>query len=391
MIGDYKITDLTNLGFSSVEVEGSSFHMQDLHEMIGRTGYMTSFQFRSASGTSLIYGQVITGTLFNSFNTLNFLEGAEPSTSLPDLSILRIDSPDRFLSIEQKKSLKYQGVSINDLEKISYFSYSRAIERHASGEKKIPNVVEIEADFSDIDESNLLINYLVAKNNSGCELVHFEKEELIGTLLGKHGCIDRRLLEHLRLTLEDVKININIGLARLKAKSKHHHLTEDDEKEKVDLLFIKRAETIMAVAAEMEKAKLSKTMLPTVEEALRAIVKSANEFRPGILLHGKKQIFWDLRSYLHIAMRHLSDFQLGKFEEKTVLPYRPKDLSALIEKVLSRIADEIELHFKTEKSPFRRRGGMAVFFNGDYFSLIIDSDGRIEQFHSLGKQHRKAS
>ncbi len=386
MISNYKITDLTKIGFPSVEVEGPSFHMNDLHEMVGRKGYMTSFFFQAKSKAYRDYGPVITGTLFNSFHTVRYLEGIDTPTEQPDLSILRIDSPDQFLSIEQKKVLKYRGVLLSDLLRISYLAYSRPIERHESGEKKIPNVVYIQTDLSKIDESKLLVNYLVSKNNSGYELISFEKEQLVGTLLGLYGRIDRRVVEHFGFTVKDIQNNVNIGFARIKAKSKRHRLTKEEEKQKEDLDFIRKSNVFIAVATELQKANLPDVVSPSARDVLKSLMDSALKFDPRILLHRKKQIYWDLNSYLHITMRHIKEFQMGNFASKTPLPYKPKDLSSLIEKVLESIADEIELHFTTQGDPFRRRGGMSIFFNGDYFNLTIDSNGRLEQFHSVGKK-----
>jgi len=388
MIGQYKITNLIDVGLPSIDVEGPCFHMHDLHEMVGRRGYMTSFFFKENSKAYETYGPVITGTLFNTFQTLHYLEGLDNPTELPNLSILRIDSPDQLLSTEQKKALKYKGVLLEDLLSISYLHYSRPVEIHESGEKKIPNVVYVEADLSDVDESKLLIGYLASKINSGYELIPFEKEELVGTLLGVYGQIDRRLLDHFGFTIEDLQTNVNIGFARIKAKARHRRLTEDEERQKSDLAFIKKARVIMAVAEELEKSNLSKALSPRTQDALKSLMESALKFEPGILLHKKKQIYWDLTSYLHITMRHIKEFQLGDFAVKTPLPYKPKDLGSLIEKVLMSIDDEIELHFKTENKPFNRKGAMSVFFNGDYFNLKIDTDGRLEQFHSLGKDIR---
>lgn len=386
MIGVYKTTSFTYLGFPSVEVEGSCFHMQDLHEMIGRAGYMTTFVFRQDSEACRVYGQVVTGTLANDYHKVRYLDGLNP-VEPPELSVLRIDASDRLLSVDQKKLLKYRGVALGDLAMISFLPCSRPVERHSSGEKVIPNVVHIEADLSEVDESKLIISYLVSKNNTNYQLIQFEKEKLVGTMLGLYGSIDKRIANHFGFDAASLQSNVNVALAQIRAKLKHHGLTGAEEKVRGELLEIKRTEAFIAMASELAKADLDNTVTDKIQQTLRDLFQAAIEFEPEVLLPIKRQVFWDLKSYVHIALGHIKEFQLGKHQSKTSLPYKSKDLSGLIQKVLDSIADEIELHFRTQSGSFRRSGKMSVFFNGDYFNLIIDDNGRLEQFHSVG-EHR---
>lgn len=104
-------------------------------------------------------------------------------------------------------------------------------------------------------------------------------------------------------------------------------------------------------------------------------------------MHGKKQVYWDLDSYIHIALRHLKDHQLGSFSSKTPFPYRSDDLKILIEKVLSRIKEEIRQYLMASpESDFTRHGKMAVFYNGDHYNLRINPEGRLTQFHMVGSR-----
>jgi len=102
-------------------------------------------------------------------------------------------------------------------------------------------------------------------------------------------------------------------------------------------------------------------------------------------MHGKKQIYWDVDSYLHIVMRHVKDYQVGNFKKKTPFSYKVGDLKTLIEKVIQRVEDEIRIHFSNNPdSEFSRHGNWAVEFNGDHYNLKIDTKGRLVQFHSVG-------
>lgn len=387
MIYTYEITDLTRIGIPWIEVRGTAFNLLDLYEISGRFGFMTTFQFQEASRTANDFGRAVTGTAFYDFETKELFANYHPGGSLPDVRILRIESVDRTLSVEQKKKLKYEGVPVDDLASFSYLPYSTEAETYESGEKKIPNIIEIEADLSGIDASKLLVNYLISKNNSGDELVQFEKENLVGTLLGEHDYhIDRRILEHFGFNAENAGKNINVRIAALRVREKRGCLTTEEAAELSDLMFCKRVDAFKVVATEVQAANLTGILTPPTQDAMKTVMGAAIRFRPSILLHGKKQIYWDLASYTHIVMRHIKACQIGTFQEKTILPYKQEDLRRLIEKVLSTIDDEIRLHFSTRQNDFVRRGKMAVVFNGDHFHLRIDASGRLTQFHSVGRK-----
>jgi hypothetical protein len=120
-------------------------------------------------------------------------------------------------------------------------------------------------------------------------------------------------------------------------------------------------------------------------ETFRKIAHEAKSFTPSILMHGKKQIYWDIESYLHIVMRHVREYQLGDFKRKTPFPYKAEDLETLIEKILKSVEDEIKVHFSDHPSTeFYRCGNMGIEFNGDHYHLRIDTKGRLVQFHAVG-------
>ncbi len=64
----------------------------------------------------------------------------------------------------------------------------------------------------------------------------------------------------------------------------------------------------------------------------------------NILLHGKKQIYWDIDSYIHIVMRHIKHYQFGTAKSKSSLPYKVQDLETLIEQVLRCVKEEYKAH-----------------------------------------------
>lgn len=129
---------------------------------------------------------------------------------------------------------------------------------------------------------------------------------------------------------------------------------------------------------EIKRSGINSEELAESSTIFETIIPSLFNFEPAILLYGKKQIYWDIDSYLHIIFRHIKDLQIGYFKNKSSFPYKFEDLRMLIEKVLGKVKDEIKKHFE-EKSgkDFKRVGKMSVFFNDDYYSIQIDKQGRL--------------
>jgi hypothetical protein len=151
-----------------------------------------------------------------------------------------------------------------------------------------------------------------------------------------------------------------------------------------EIKLLDSVERLKALIAELSKSDdLNLTSL-NENEILRRVYEQTMKFTPSVLMHGKQQVYWDLKSYLHFALRHVKDFQLGKFKAKTQFLYKANDLSSLIEKVLKCVEEDLRIYLVANPTTaFKRHGKMAVEFNGDYYNISIEPSGRIEQFHML--------
>lgn len=392
MRNNYKIIDFRDLGLPSIEVVGVQFHYQDLYEMVGKNQFMTTFELRKDSASHGEYGDSVLGVIFYDRKGLDSLEGSFQTGVEITKHRIRIDSPCRELTEEKRGDLKYRGVSVDDIESISFLPYIRETEKHETGEKKVPDIIEIEVDRSDIDADILNQNYLTSKHNSRTKLIRYEKEQLIGiTLAFNNGSIDSRVLAEFGFTEEDLKTNLNIWMSLYKVKERRNQLTEVDNKNYAEVKNILSLERFNKVIKEFVSTGISDSLKDLDSFILKSIFSAVEDFSPSILMHGKSQVYWDIDSYIHIALRHLKDYQLGHFNRKTSFPYKAEDLKSLIEKVLQRIEAEIEEYLGSNPTgDFTRHGKMAVEYNRDHYHLRINRDGRLIQFHTVESTFNKS-
>ena len=233
----------------------------------------------------------------------------------------------------------------------------------------------------DVDMLNQ--NYLASKINSGTKLIQYEKEQFIGiTLAFNNGRIDSRILEHLGFNKHEVKDNLYIWNQLYQVKERRRQLSEFDEKYYREIKGILLLEKISKVINELALSGITSSEIESNEKILKEIFDSVKAFSPSILLHGKKQVYWNIDSYIHIALRHVKKYQVGNHKDKTPFPYKANDLKYLIEKVLQQVEDELEHHLSQESGEdFTRHGQMAIFYNGNHYHLRINAEGRLTQFH----------
>lgn len=386
MKNKYTINDYTGLGIPSIEVQGGCFHYQDLYELVGRNQFMTTFNLKEGSPSQTQYGKNVLGVVYYSFKQPQELEESFSTGVEIDLAKIRIDSPDIKLSQTQRHGLKYRGIEVVDIASISFLPYKNEIKRFETGEKKVPNIIELKVDCSGIDPDILYQNYVASKINNEVELILFEKEKFIGITLGiNNGHIDSRVLDHLGFNIDSVKENLNIWYHLYKVKERRGTLSNREETSFSEINSILTTDIFLKLLTEIKNSGVYAEK-PTDEfaDTFKKIVDQVTSFTPDILMHGKKQIYWDIDSYLHIVMRHVKDYQVGNFREKTPFSYKAEDLKTLIEKVIQRVEDEIQKHFSDNpNSEFTRHGNWAVEFNGDHYHLKIDTKGRLVQFHSV--------
>ena len=345
---------------------------------------MSTFTFKPGTEASIKFGQTVTGIIFYDKDELAVFRRFNEEGPGLEYGRVKIDSPTRELTISQREDLKYGGVLAADIEYISFIPYKETVEHHESGEKKVPNIIYIPYKAEPkVDYDILYQNYIASKINSKTGLIQYEAEKFIGITLGiNDGHIDSRLLEHLDYDLETVQTCTNIWYHFYKAKERRNIISDEERSKLKDLEINRKLENITKLFKEIGKSGVNSEELSKMLTTFETIKSAISNFEPSILLHGKTQIFWDIDSYLHIVLRHVKQLQLGHFKTKSPFPYKFEDLQILIEKVIGRVEDEIKRHFDEKPAKeFKRVGKMSVLFNGDYYCVQIDGNGRLANLY----------
>lgn len=120
------------------------------------------------------------------------------------------------------------------------------------------------------------------------------------------------------------------------------------------------------------------------EEAWMELMKLVYGFEDETLtLWGWTQhVYWDFERFIHIYLRHYKKFLINESSkgQGTGFQYTLKDIRRIINIVLDANKEEIENRLKAGKG-FHIQNDNGYYFNGNYYSLKINPDGRLMQFH----------
>jgi len=388
----YEVAQHQVLDVPFFEVRGAEFCAEDLFELVGKNEYTCTFRFRAGSDAHNVFGGSITGSIVYSPKERAALLSEQSSAETGGCKHVRIQCVRPELPQELLDELRYKGSLIADIEQVQFLPYSPPQEANPDGTKKVPGIIHIDLPENalEADIDLLFQSYVVMKHNDEVELIPYEKERLIATILEmRGGRIDSRILSTLEFTPSEASESAEICFHRLTMRKRRGALTEADQERLNDLSAIRWLTRAKLLMEEIQRSGV--VAVNADAGAIATISKSMTDFESHVFLTRKKQVYWDWAGYLHIAMRHVRELQVGSFTAKTPFPYKADDLELLVGQVLRQVEGEIDRHFEgpPPRKEFRRQGAMAVYFNGDYFHLRIDQNGRLIQFHAVGEARNR--
>jgi hypothetical protein len=70
----------------------------------------------------------------------------------------------------------------------------------------------------------------------------------------------------------------------------------------------------------------------------------------------------------------------GHFKAKTPSAYKQKDIRRILSIAIEKLDDKIQARL-LQALDFSTYGEKALYFNGNYYSMRIESNGRVDSFH----------
>ncbi len=379
--------DLFEIDITKQLKESFQFAVEELYYMYGQYDKFVGIEFHKFSDTAKKYGRHIGGIFIYGKNERKDLESKINSENIHRTNgLVKIDVSSNYnLTEHQIKDLIEVGFKSGDIHEILNSNTTLANAFTQQGKKEIPNTINVNADFTKTDPFKLTLYNLNMRLKDGRILIKSEWDEYYGYNLYYSPEIKKDTNLKEKIYNKDGTKKKEIRFYELIAKHRNSDLIGKERNEFSDLLKKRRIERF-----EILKMELNKTGITSVEqfkiyhpEIYMEVYMAALTFDDEVLTYTKSPIpvYWDFKSYLHIYLRHCDELQpAGHFNTKTPFAYSRKDIKRILTIAVEQQEDKIQARL-SQALDFRTYGEKALYFNGNYYSMRIESSGRVDSFH----------
>ncbi|MFY9308572.1 MAG: hypothetical protein WAQ28_05905 [Bacteroidia bacterium] len=366
-----------------MNTEGMRFSYEELYFMYGQYDSFVQLHFcHDTESYRMFDGNYLMGT-FRFTNPerieLEKLRGTEiPRT---EKRITFIPSQLHSFSEEINTYLDRDGFLCSDICSVSQVNRERQNRYTAKGEKEIPGTLKINFDGEGFCAEKAHLWLLSQRIKKGWPLIDFEMKDYYGLKLffSREEVID---VKDIYTNFETLGLLPQVNIRYLKTKFFIDELTEDENKTFQELLSLIGKERVDTLMLEFQKATESMKELKNYADKVKLLYSCLTKFEDETLIAGEFPVWWDFERFLHIYMRHVKETQVGSRNEgRSVFQYAFRNVMRIIKIVLESIESEIVEHFKNSVDVFVRRGRRAVYYDGHYYRVEIESNGRLLTFH----------
>jgi hypothetical protein len=297
------------------------------------------------------------------------------------------------LTAKQIEDLDRDGILCSDITAISASNLPKSNRYTTKGKKDIPDTINIEIDSSDWQDLNrITYGFLKSRYSKGKSLSPNEFNEYLGLrTYYKDNLTDDDYKSH-AFELNEKTLKKEVRFHELKFKFVDMQINEDEMLEYVILKSAELKEKDKLIKDELLRTnqKLSE-LEDKYGDKIENLEKICLSFDERVLLFGDKLIYLDFERFIHIYPRHVTETLISdKYSGKTVFQYKFDDIMRLISSVLDSGHNEIQDHFKTNpEKQFIRMGARSIYFDGHYYRVDIDENGRLMTFHPYNNTEEK--
>ena len=366
------------------------FAVEELYFMHGQyESRFTGVEFHKLSDAGKKYPRNIGGIIVYTKSEREELEKVTNSGNIPRTNgLVRIDVSSNYnLTKEQTDELLNKGFMSGDIHQIlaSDMPVQKAFKQE--GRKEIPNTININFDPTGIDPYRMSMWLISQRVRDGGLLIETEWCKLCG--YGIYYEPESINLDSIKQRVIDTEGNKNkkVRFYELAAKLFNTDISKE-EIEEFRVLRKKRSLERVEMIREEIKRSTNKTLEKFAEEypdIYKVIRTSASTFEEETLEYYEISlpIYWDFRSYLHIYLRHCEELQIeGHFKDKTKFQYTQNDIRRILKIAIRKLHNKINERL-ANGDDFRVYGDQTLYFNGNFYAMRIEKDGRVDSFHPL--------
>ena len=365
-----------------------NFSIEEIYSIYGQyEENFISVEFHRNTESFEKYGETIGGSIVYRKSERENLE-KELNSENPKRTndFVKLDStPEYPLGDSQRQELIETGFRSGDVYEIIQVNLPRRKSYRTTGVKEIPNRINIEIDPDDFDLHAMTRGFLGRLLADGKQLIPYEYFRYLALVED----VNPEALEN-EGVYEQIKSNGKkaMGLFRyhqLKVKIETKKATEEEKSEFLRFRSRITNSRIEIIKEEVRKSanKPLKLYLEENPDFILNFAEHTMSFEEETLeyFRSTKPIYWNFKSVAHIYLRHTQDLSLkGVNELKSNFQYELKEVRYILKKCIEDNIEEINERLANGKE-FRLYGDRSYYFNGNYYSMNIDKNGRVSSFY----------
>lgn len=328
------------------------------------------------------YGEILYGSLKYTCEERTQLQKAIETNPIPEtfgnVKFLLFTINLKY-SDEQITNLDRDGLPICDIGAIVSLPLNLRNAFAEQGAKHITNVIPIKTELTATEGLNFALFLYLKMLEQGTMLPLWAYVELIALI---------KYLQPKDLSGEFEKLSKK---KELQAAIRHKYLQYKKEaeglsvQENEECRFLQIARCMQRYKILQKELQKSGTELKDLPNNLKiAYFNFLMNFENRYIQTYPPAVWLDFERALHIVIRHMKGMQaIGKFESKTSIRYECKELRKLIAIVVDIASEQIKNEFQENpnKKVFVRKDSRAIEYNGNYYRLDIQRNGRLLTFH----------
>ena len=376
--------EITSIFGVKVYKQQEGFTHAQLYQYGGREDCVFTLSFKEGSVSYQKYGDNITGCFIYSLKERISMENNPTALNNNPYANFRVLEPS--ICIEKTNELLKTGILVKDIVEIIVNCMVKENNTFPSKEIRTPNVLKIP--FESLGNGkDIGWMYGLFKRMKG-QNIGLMPENIAMYLAYK------LVLEPHELTNEERKcmfdregklINNDVSYHYLQWKNKAGIIKENEKKLLCTLWRNRLNERVALIVLALKDLGYNSSNFinkyPT--QALNMFEKALTFNDQNYNVTGKYPLYLNFKSLLHIYLRHVKEMSVcSQFENRDKFQLEENDVLTVIGIVMRRLNPEYQKY--KEKNPngrFFRKGNMAYYYCGDYYNVVVNSDGSISTFY----------
>jgi hypothetical protein len=369
-----------------------NYSAEEVYGLVGKQDKTAGITFKSGTEPYERYGPFVTVQFLYGQREREELNQRIMNPASKTSARLKVKYLYGELLAEKVDQLESEGISTDDIAEIMYFKADENNTFYSTEMRTLNKIVipfRVQPKGRDCDWA-----YGFAKRQVA-EGIGLSPQERAFYLAGKLYFEPEELTtaEEAEIFPASGSVNLRVEWEYLRMLFVREEATGDD-KRKAFYLMKKRddaAEKLLGEKLRETGSSWSKLINEDSDLAANLLVKVRLYEDRRFNVMGKVPIYLDLEGYLHVYMRHVEEMKVNdRFAAKTNFQLEEQDVRLVIRNVIEKINPNIQQFF--ERNPgkrYSRYGRTEVYYEGDYYTLHIEPDGRISTFHKNRKAHEQ--